>query len=559
MICKSCGNEIRDDAKFCPHCGAVSGEAPSYAAPEAPVPGAGSGKKRLILGGVAAVVVAVIAIVAVFAGGLFSNPKKQVERAMAKSAAAYAAAGEQLGLPDVRQWRRDRSVFQGIGLSLNNINSDLAGLDLSALSGLEISAAAGYSGEDQYMLAEAAACWGLDELFLFRMVADDAELYFHSPQFTGDAYYGVNTETLGADLTRMTGDDSMDSVSFNLFDLVDKALEQMDPEGMKQDLKEATKVLWEEAQVKKTGSKTMVVSKVNTKANVYQVTIPEEALDRYVDDLETALSALDYYELYEEMFQTMGIPREEIQDFLDQLESVDLYGELTDGLRQLADEIGDLTLNVFLSGGYVSSVQYEGYLFDDDTFVKISVFLGGGEEYVDDLHLELKVDDQLITVDSTGDHGLKSGVFSDETVIKGPFPRINSEVTLDPSKQSDNFQWELGVESSGLSLFTLETQGGLYVKEDIIDLTLENAACKVMGMEVCGLRFNYRICRFPDWVIQPMENAKLVTQMDQMELMTAMLDIQSRVETWAVDMETLFASRLPRELFWVLKGNDVYY
>ena len=26
MICRNCGNEMRPDARFCPHCGAVNGE-----------------------------------------------------------------------------------------------------------------------------------------------------------------------------------------------------------------------------------------------------------------------------------------------------------------------------------------------------------------------------------------------------------------------------------------------------------------------------------------------------------------------------------------------------
>ena len=54
----------------------------------------GGGKKKktgLIAGGLVAAV-AVIAAAAVTVTGLFANPKGQVEKAMAKSAAAYAAA-----------------------------------------------------------------------------------------------------------------------------------------------------------------------------------------------------------------------------------------------------------------------------------------------------------------------------------------------------------------------------------------------------------------------------------------------------------------------------------
>ena len=83
MICGNCGNEIRDDAKFCPHCGQMSGPdmagglpqgtasySPSgYTGPEAPVPG--GGKKGLIIGGVVAAI-AVIAILAVVVSGMLA-------------------------------------------------------------------------------------------------------------------------------------------------------------------------------------------------------------------------------------------------------------------------------------------------------------------------------------------------------------------------------------------------------------------------------------------------------------------------------------------------------
>ena len=104
MICRSCGREINDGAKFCPYCGmdpsVPVGTGSSWSSPpaptgpaglEAPVSGTGKGKKGLLIG-LAVAAVAVAVGVAVGVSGLFSNPKSQVEKAMAKSAAAYAAA-----------------------------------------------------------------------------------------------------------------------------------------------------------------------------------------------------------------------------------------------------------------------------------------------------------------------------------------------------------------------------------------------------------------------------------------------------------------------------------
>ena len=566
MICRSCGREISDGAKFCPYCGmnpaesagsgSTWGSAPEpagYTGPEAPVPGGGKKKGLLIAGAAAAVVV--LALIAAAAAGLFANPKKQVAAAFAKSAAAYAAVEEKLGLPDVAQWRRDQSIFQSISLQLRDINSQLTGYDLSALSGLEFGMSAGYSGEDRYMLAEAAASWGPDELFLFRMVADDAELYFHSPQFTGDAYYGVNTETLGADLTRMTGDDSMDSVSFNFFDLMELALERVDQEAMEQAVREANQALWQVAQVKKAGTRTLTQNGAETKSTLYHVTVPQEALEQYVDDMETMLSLINYFDLYEELYQSMGMPQDQIDEILDMLENLDIYGELADGLRDVLDDLGSLELDVCLCDGYVSAILFEDEIYGSD--VSLTLYLGGNGAYVDNLSAKFSVEDTEIALESSGSHAMDGQVYTDKTTIRlrqsgTAVARITSELSYDPREDEENFQWDLEVNSSGLSIFSLDTQGTLYVEEDIIDLTLDDAVLRVMGIELCSLHFNCRASRCPDWLEQPMEKARLITGMDQAELTAFANELQNNAEAWVEDMEALFLARLPQELLWAV-------
>lgn len=557
MTCRNCGREINDGSVFCPHCGttqalspespwnaASGGSAPAWEGPE----GGGKKKRTGLFIGIGVAVAAVIALVAVFAGGLFSNPKKQVEAAFVKSAAAYAQAYKKLDLPDTAQWQKDKNIAQRLKLELKSVNSDLVGYDLSALSGLALGFRTDFLGADRLMSCELAAGWGEEELIDLWIKAEDDELYFNSPQLTGNTHYGVNTETLGADLTAMTGDNSMEDLSFNLFDLVDLALEKLDQRTLEQDITAASKSLWEQAEVKKTGSKGVNLSGVDTKTTAYQVTISQEALEQFADDLESALSALNYSEFYEEMFQAMGMPQEEIQDFLDDLESVDVYGELADGLREAVDEIGDLTLDVCLSNGYVSAVKYENYLFNNNTFVNISLFLGGGEEYVDDLRLELKVDDQFITVDSSGDHGLKHDIFTDETVIKGPFPTVTSEMSLDPTQEMDNFHWRLTADNSGL-LFALNMAGNMdWSRDDYLSLDLGEISLQAMGAEVCSLSCEYYVDCRPSTAI--VEDPKLITRMDQMELMMAALEVQSKAEAWAGEMEELFVSRLPAELLY---------
>lgn len=563
MICRNCGNEMREDARFCPHCGAMNAPAPegglpqgapsySSAAPAWEGPeGGGRKKKTGLFIGVGVAVVAVIALVAVFAGGLFSNPKKQVEAAFVKSAAAYAQVEKALNLPDTAQWQREQNISQYLTLALKDINSGLIGYDMSALSGLEVLLSASYNGGDRYAAFDLTANWAEEELLSLSMTASDPYLSFNSPQLTGNTHYGVNTETLGADLAKMTGDDSMKDLSFNLFDLVDMMLERVDQEKLEQDITAANKTLWEEAQVKKTGAKTLDLNGTETKTTAFRVTFPQEALEGYADALVEVMSAMSYYDLYEELYRSMGMPQDQIDEIMDALEELDPYGALADDLKDAIGEAGDLELEVCLSGGYVSALLYEGEI--DGTDLALALYLGGGEAYVDDLSLELEVDGVKLTVKSTGDHGGRSGVFTDKTTIKGSLlglTSLNSDLRYephryDPQKFNDNFSWELSIPGAG----SLEMAGALDISEVRFDLDLDDVTLKVMGADVCTLSLSYLVeHRAVHGGVPP--TFQSLTQMDQMELMTAALDVQSRAEAWAAEMEELFTSRLPAELLY---------
>ena len=563
MICRSCGREINDGAKFCPYCGmdpsVPVGTGSSWSSPpaptgpaglEAPVSGTGKGKKGLLIG-LAVAAVAVAVGVAVGVSGLFSNPKSQVEKAMAKSAAAYAAAEEKLELPDIEQWQRDKLLGQQFNLKLTGINSDLIGYDLSALEGLGLHLDADYNLDARVLSCEMGAYWGEDDLLSFSMAAEDDKLYFSSPQFTGETYYGVNTETLGADLTRMTGNDSIGSVSFNLFDLMDTVLEQTDQENLEQDMKGANKALWEAAQVKKEGAKTLSFNGTEAKTAAYRVIFPQEALHQYVDALETTLSLINYFDLYEELYRSMGMPQDQIDEILDMLEDLDIYGQLADVLRDAVDELGDLELEVCLSGGYVSALLYEDKI--NGTDISLALYLGGGREYVDDLSAELKADDIEITLKSSGDHGLKDGAYTDETTVRvkqsgTSVAKIASELSYDPKADRDNFQWDLEANSSGLSLFTLEAAGSLTAEERSVALNLDDISLRVMGMEVCNLSFEYKIRRGPEQMT--FGDTRLITDMSMEELTALAVQIQTNAETWVEDMQDLFLTRLPQELLY---------
>ena len=559
MFCRNCGKEIRDDAKFCPYCGALSGPDAggglSQGAAPAPAweqPVGGGKKKTGLVIGITVAVVAVAALLAVAAAGLFASPKNQVEKALLKSLAAYQAAGNKLEVPDTRQWQKDGSVHQELSLELRDINSGLVGYDLSALAGLGLRMDADYDGGGRRLSAELGAYWGKDDLLSFQMAADGDELSFASPELTGGAFYGMNTRTLGADLARMTGEDSVRSLGFNMFDLIDLAQDWVDTEAMEQSLKDAGKGLWEAAEVEKTGTETLDLNGTSTKATAYHITIPEEALGRYVDDLEDVLSAMDYAGLYKKMYRSIGMPEDILESLLDDLDGLDVYGELADALRDVIN--GDLELDVRLSGGYISAVLYEGRI--NGMKLDLAVYLGGGGEYVDDVSVTVKIPDVSVEVTSSGDHGLNSGVYTDETTflvrVDGGRVRVVSELSFDPEKGSDNFSWRLSLDSSGLSVLTLNTEGSLELARDRLSLDLDDLSVRAMGMKVCTLAFRYAAGPDPD-PISP-DGARMIAGLSERELMQIGDDIQNNVQRWTSDMQGLLFSRLPASLLWGLMG-----
>lgn len=550
MICRNCGNEIR--GKFCPHCGTLNspdaggglpqGTAPPTAAPAWEGPeGSGKKKKAGLILGAAVAAAAAIALLVIVVGGLFSSPKQKLERAMIKSLAAYAQAGDALGLPDLGRLAEERSVSRRMSLRLTNLNTAMTGYDLSALEGLGLRFRSDLEAADRKLGVEVAAFWDDRELLSVQLAVDDAQVCLASSQLTGGDFYGVNTETLGEDLRRMGVQDA-GSVSFNFFDLLDIIAPEGRTEEIEQSVKEAGKALFEAVQVEKAGKETISVNQTETKTDVYRVTVPKETMKDYVNAV--LLSRTDYVAVCREVFRAMGVPENMLGDILGELEDLDPYGKLEDRL----DELGGVVLVVHVGGGYVSAVRYEGSV--DNTPLSLALYLGGGTEYVDDLRLEVNADGQEIVIDSSGGHGCSGGVFTDETTIRGPFSTLTSEFRYEPGKPRDNLSWEIGVPGAG----SLEMAGQLTCGGESFELRLDELCLKVLGAELCSMEMDYSMgpCKGQSVTAR---SPSLIGEMDSLTLMTAALTLRTNALTWVDEMGGLWISRLPSDLFYAMTGT----
>lgn len=610
MFCLQCGKELKDGTKFCPYCGAVtkdsepgqpvyssdpqstdgSGFGPtepaagataglgptepavaasgysynvpqtgasapgySYGAAQTGGPGGSTppagGKKRgkgLIIGGAVAAV-AVVAALLVFAfSGLFASPKVQVTKALAKTVSAYQQAGEKIGLPDFSELSQNRSASQSFSVALNSINGDLIGMDLSALRGLGFRMSTDVDLERRELGYDMTAFWGSDDIVSLQIMAKDNVLCFASPELTGSKAYGLNTETLGGDLYRLTGEDEVQDLGFNLFDLIETFEPDEDQnEETKQAIQDANSALLDALEVEKAGKESIKVNGKTVNATAYHVTIPKDALRDYFNTLIDTMEGFDLADRMESMYESMGIPMDEIRDELDELR--DSMGELGDILDEAVKSLGSLEFDVYLDGGYICAVRYEERI--SGSKVEMELYLGGGDNYVDDWSLEITIDGETLSIESTGDHGAKSGVYTDETVIRLPdnAGRLTSEVTYKLESNRDNFQWALTVDSAG----SLELEGTLSATKDSIALEDGDLSLRAGGVQVCSLEVEFAYAPF-DRMRVNLDTSNLLGDMSEGDLMSLVFDVYSNIEDWAEGVEDTFISRIPDDLYWYL-------
>lgn len=532
MVCGNCGKEIRGREKFCPHCGALNN------------PDTGKKKRTGLIAGAAVSAVVAAAVLAVVVSGMFVSPKQKLGEAVAKSLAAYAQAKETLELPDLSGLERSASGWTS--LRLTDLNTAMLGYDLSALEGLELRVRSDLDAEDRQLGMELAASWDDQELLSVLLAADDNQVCLASPQITGGDFYGVNTETLGEDLKR-TGIQDVGEISFNFFDLLDLIAPERQPEEMGQAVKEAGKALFDAAEVEKAKKATISVNGTETKTDAYRVTIPEEALRDFVDAVSGVLP--DYAAFYREVCRAVGLPEDALEELLGDPESRDPYDALKDFL--FLEEPRDMVLGVHVSGGYVSAVVYGNNLLadfhDKSLNVNLGLYLGGGEEYVDDIGVVVDTPDISVKVTSSGDHGCKSGVFTDKTTVRGAFSTVVSELRYEPGKAQDNFSWELSVPGAG----SLEMAGQLTFGEASAGLHLDALRLKVLGLELCSAEMDCYAGPYQGRSVTA-RDPRLIGEMGGLELMFAALRLQTSAQSWVKDMQTALTERLPEELlYWM--------
>lgn len=459
MFCGKCGNEIKEGSKFCPVCGAPAYAAAAAAAPAAPVVPAAPVQKKaaklvpIIAAGAALVLVIVLVL------SLFGGASAKVGKALLKSGEEFVAVAEELGLTGVDDLVKDKKISQSVTLRLDDTGMDVDGL------GVRMNVDVTVPGKK--IGVSMTPFIGSADIASVQAKLDNSKFYVGSPELTKGSFFMVNTETIGKDLAELTGAEEMEDITFNLFKLIDQLEEAAEGnEKLTKDTKKALTKFAKTIEVEKEKKQTIEVNDHDLKCQAYSVTLTEDGMVELVEALEEAYSKANNTDAYVDIVKSIGLPDYVAEEVEYSLENVDI-GETFDDIRDTVKDIGDIELDVYINGGYIVAAVYEE---DDQT---LTVNIGGGKNYVDDISIRMEGDNYETAIVSSGNHSCSGGKFTDETEITEKYGSNKStlakfEIEYDLKAKDDNFKVTLVADGD-----RMEAEGYAKFGKNAVELRLD--------------------------------------------------------------------------------------
>lgn len=546
MFCEKCGTEIIDGTRFCHRCGApvtvtpvpvpapqqnippVPAPVSHHMAPYTPAPTPASrqkpprkpvNSKTLIpLIAVAAVLILVVTAVCIF----FGNPTTQLARAFLKSGKAFASAAESTGLTDLEDVfdRTDSSQYLSVSLEEMDGYRELEGLGI--LLNHDVSMSGRKIG------TTLTAFYGSSDLLSIHAKFDNDQFLLGSPQLTEDTFYMISTTALGDVFSELLEIDELSGVSFNIFDLYKQALKLTEGnEEAREAVIEAGKALLKAVEVKKGKRDTVDVNGTDLSCSTYRVRIRKTAVRDFLNALEDALQSMDSTDATLELLSSAGFPAEMLDEVEYALEDSQYQlEEIFDALRDTADELGNIDLDVYVNKGYVVAVVYEFEVNDVEAELVLSI--GGGKNYVDDLSLRLTTEYGEMLLTSQGNHTGKGGVFTNDTILtlKDDYSKetlFQMALSYKPDAKDDNFSLQLELDGVEIRLEGLLTCG-----RDSFHLRLD----EVEVDHTVTFRVEYRFEAYTGDNI-PVADTVDVANLSILELSQIVTELYKNATTWA--------------------------
>lgn len=552
MFCRKCGAEIMEGGVFCCECGTpVEGaqtKAPvTQAPPKVPKKPRRSGSKLPVIIACAAGGIVVLALLMVLLVGVVGGDSVKVANAVSKSVGAYTDAVDKLSLPEVSGLIESGAYSQEVSVWADEIPY------YDELEGIGVRVNVDSNIPKQKLAIQMTPYFGSLDLITVQAKADGAKIYAGSPEMTGDKYFMVNTKTLGQTLYEQDLiDEELSGLGFNIFEVAEQvqALNK-ESEKLVKEVKAATTQLLKDIEVKKTGSKTIDVNDNEVKCTEYHVVLTSDAMAAYLETVMKASMEANNMDAYLDILASIGMPDYLIDEIAYGISyEVGSMEEVYESLEYIEDMLGDIELDLYVSKGYVMSVVYEGEIDGMETV--ISLDLGGGKNYVDDLSFVVEVEDEMmLAVVSTGDHGAKGGTFTDETVVTMEeygykYDLLKSRISYEPgAKKDENFQWKLQMED-----VTIKMQGMLSGGKNKMDVRMDKFSLKIDDEEL-SVGLEYHLSDYKSDDIKVKNSIEILT-MSEDDLLEVGEEVSENMMNWAGEIYERYPDLIDNlsYLFW---------
>lgn len=344
---------------------------------------------------IAALIILVVILVGVaFATGKLGrgNGKKEIAEAMA---ATFTQSGE--AMKDAWELDEYKDMFKDKEMCFDAVLTVLEDLDLDLIYNRDDTASSLYVG---------ASFYGSDYIEAV-LYADEDEFSFGIPSLIDYAFY-VDRTRLEEDIWNLVDEGLMEAETAEGIILLNQGEQELNDtkggaEQGAQDILNAVKAIYQEAEVKKIDSKTLEVNGEDKNCKGYVVIITPQQIADFLITYKEVYEENEAFQNYFNQIMALEEGYDSVEELLEDIDPADRFQELADEAIEEITE--DIELCFYLSDGMIAQILYEE---DRDNYFEWNI--KGGNFPLENTDITLMIDGYENYISRSG--SMKKGVYT---------------------------------------------------------------------------------------------------------------------------------------------------